>query len=215
LDFGKAALELNEFMNCKTTCCIQSQPMKLAMGIDHWAHRWMEFKMGTQEARNNAIIDDLLLHQLDKYNPVQWKKNTRLFAMDCCWSRCYPFLFAVKRKTVQRRKEEIVKGEKSWEHRSKGKGTRPKIQADIVEAWLRELQTKYADSFPDTKKYELPPGTKGNYWADYALEQKVRGRNFCSRDYFVKIWKQKFPDLIAPKHGRLVPRSFIFHSPDM
>jgi hypothetical protein len=193
--------DVRMFYNCKH--CFTSKSQR-PMG------EWLELHIlalcKSQNDRNNAAMAELRRHQMLSSNKFVGKPS--LLGASLCWS-CYAFLYGMSYYTLNRKKHDILEGQKDWNHRGKGQSSRLDVKQKAVIKFITELQENFGETIPDKTKIELPPDTKANLYLDFSITQKSKNCGGCAYDYFTTIWRKNFPDLILPKHPRWVNSSWV------
>src|ERR1041384_969854 len=85
--------------------------------LDLWLQERLRHHRMTQEDRKNAIIRDLMNHQMKQGK--DFVEQPQYFGKTLTW-KTYAWVFGVSAKTVQRSKEHAIRGE-HWVHPGKGR----------------------------------------------------------------------------------------------
>ena len=116
-----------------------------------------------------------------------------------------PFLYGVSASTLRGFKSLVENGVTVWVHQGKGQGKKANPKEVAIIRWIQDLKDNFGEAVPnDDKIFELPPGSMCGYWADYAVEMNVQGRQHATYDWFRKCWNEHFPELKIPESPRWV-----------
>lgn len=149
------------------------------------------------EERNNAIIE-----RIDSAFNIN---TLRLDLLSLGWFQqacrpCFSFMAGSSLRSVNRRVSDWSDGVNLWtrENAKKEEGRYSEKGAN-ARLWLEALRDELGDQCPDSPDLYLPPGTKSDYYKEYAAEVKTS----VKLETFLLIWRKEFPNLKIPRQKRL------------